>query len=520
MTKKLTDIPFERYSDGKIKRTDKNHQLLKQGLNETGSGMCLAKWSQVTMHLGTGLTHSCHHPIAHKIPLDELKDNPSALHNTNFKKQQRKDMLNGKRPAECDFCWRIEDNTDEISDRVYKSIDDFSIVDYDEIVNSTGDENVYPRYVEVDFSHVCNFKCSYCGPTYSSKWVEEIQQKGAYQFSSGQPFNNISEVPIKNSDQNPYTDAFWEWFPDALPHLHTFRITGGEPLLSKHTFKVFEYLLENPNPNLEFAINTNACPPGKLWDRLVKLVQQLEQRNCVKKFTLFISAESVGEAAEYSRRGLNWRLFETNLEYFLDNTTTTRIAVMSAFNVMSITTFVDLLKYVYELKCKYGRDGILDWMVSKGVDPVHIDPNLVNYRELNTPPKECMQRVAIDIPYVRHPDFLDANIINVELIEKYLVPAVAYMYSHMANHNFVGSMGFDQREADKLKRILVDILSVASNNRNTDGTTTRADIRKQRARFYEFIIEYDQRNLLKFAEVFPDMIEFYALCKTEYEKDN
>ena len=51
--------------------------------------------------------------------------------------------------------------------------------------------------------------------------------------------------------------------------MHVFRITGGEPLLSKHTMKVIDYLLENPQPNLDFAINTNACPPHKIWKSFI-----------------------------------------------------------------------------------------------------------------------------------------------------------------------------------------------------------------------------------------------------------
>ena len=84
---------------------DTNRKQMRDLLNKTGKGFCLAKWTQVTMHLGNGLTHSCHHPGAHSIPLDELKKNPSALHNTEFKKERRKEMLNGQRPKECDFCW-------------------------------------------------------------------------------------------------------------------------------------------------------------------------------------------------------------------------------------------------------------------------------------------------------------------------------------------------------------------------------------------------------------------------------
>ena len=48
---------------------------IKKQLDQKGKGFCAAKWTQVTIHLGTGMTHSCHHPSPHKIPLIELKNN-------------------------------------------------------------------------------------------------------------------------------------------------------------------------------------------------------------------------------------------------------------------------------------------------------------------------------------------------------------------------------------------------------------------------------------------------------------
>ena len=116
-----------------------DNQETKDFLNNVGCGFCLAKWTQVTIHLASGLTHSCHHVGAHKIPLEELKDNPSALHNTKEKKMRRKEMLAGKRPDECDYCWRIEDNTNEFSDRILKSASNWSQIDKDIISTSTGD---------------------------------------------------------------------------------------------------------------------------------------------------------------------------------------------------------------------------------------------------------------------------------------------------------------------------------------------------------------------------------------------
>jgi hypothetical protein len=54
-------------------------------LNAVSPSMCLAKWKQVTLNLTTGHTNSCYHPAPHKIPVDLLKDNPAALHNTPYK---------------------------------------------------------------------------------------------------------------------------------------------------------------------------------------------------------------------------------------------------------------------------------------------------------------------------------------------------------------------------------------------------------------------------------------------------
>ena len=131
---------------------------VKEQLDSKGCGFCLAKWTQVTIHLGMGLTHSCHHPVQHKIPLRELRNNPSALHNTRYKKKRRKEMLEGKRPKECDFCWNVEDNSNSFSDRVFKSSEPWSYDQMETIKNTPWNADYNPRYVEVSFSNTCNLK--------------------------------------------------------------------------------------------------------------------------------------------------------------------------------------------------------------------------------------------------------------------------------------------------------------------------------------------------------------------------
>lgn len=434
-------------------------------LNSVGPGFCLAKWTQVTIHLGSGLTHSCHHVGAHKIPLDELEENVGALHNTKEKKARRKEMLTGVRPAECDYCWRIEDNTSEYSDRVVKSIREWSQIDKDKIVAMPWDEDIYPRYVEVSFSNVCNFKCTYCGPPFSSKWTEEIKTHGPYKLKSNH-YNRIKQEETQYKlNENPYIKAFWEWFPEAVKHMVVFRITGGEPLLSKHTEQVINYLLENPQPNLRFAINTNACPPDDRWERFVSLIKQLEDKNAIKDFELFTSAESIGAQAEYSRFGMDWNLFEKNIRYFLKNTKQSKICVMSAFNILSLPSLTGYLRFLNDIKRSFGYD-----------------------------------RIVADFAYVRHPYFLDVKIANKDVIEKFFKPAINYIKTHNRFVNY---------EAFKLSRIYKDCMS-RLDNPLTD------DVKENRFRFYQFITEYDRRRGTNFLKVFPEYRAFFKFCKDTY----
>ena len=149
-------------------------EQMKQDL---GPALCLAKWKQVSFHLPTGLNNSCYHPPLHQISVEDLK-RTGGIHNTAHKKQQRKLMLAGQRPAECQYCWNMED-LGQLSDRHYRSGEPWAAVDFETIKNSTGDEDAIPSYVEVNFNHACNLSCSYCSPQFSSSWAAEGERSGA-----------------------------------------------------------------------------------------------------------------------------------------------------------------------------------------------------------------------------------------------------------------------------------------------------------------------------------------------------
>jgi len=452
----------------------------KKNLNDIGCGMCLAKWTQVTMHLQTGHTHSCHHPRTHVVPLSELKRNPTALHNTRYKKIARKEMLSGERPSECAYCWNVEDNSDRFSDRIFKSAESWSKPHYETIKNLDWRDNFNPKYVEVSFSNACNFKCSYCGPAFSSKWMEEIEKHGGYPTTDS--FNDKShlikenKVPILHSEFNPYVEAFWKWWPELYRDLHTFRITGGEPLMSKDTWGVLDYIIEEKNPNrkLKLAINSNLGVPDKLIDRFIEKIKRIEDEGRADEFVIFTSADTWGDQAEYIRHGLVFNKFWDNLNKILTECSRVNLTFMSTYNALSVPNYHKLIEGIYQLKKEYGS----------------------NDRYWNS-------AVFLDTSYLRYPTHQTVQILPQNFSKNIFQQAqlADFLGVPLFDNKYIG---YSDIEIQKIKRTYDWMISAKP------GETLLRD----QYNFRKFVDEHDLRRNTNFLKTFPELEEFYNFCGT------
>jgi organic radical activating enzyme len=458
---------------------NEHFEKTKEKLDKVGKGFCLAKWTQVTLQLQTGHNHSCHHPVTHKISELEVAQNPSALHNTNYKKNRRREMMEGLRPKECDYCWNIEDNSNEFSDRVYKSTEPWSMQYFDEVLKTKGEKDINPKYVEVSFSNVCNFKCSYCGPAFSSQWMDEIQQHGSYPTSTN--FNNLDylkstdQMPIPHNKKNPYVDAFWKWWPDLYKDLHTFRITGGEPLLAKDTFDVLDFINSEPNPNrkLNLSINTNLSAPEKIFNEFREKITKLMNEERVNEFILFTSCDAHGEHANYIRHGFNYDLFIERINILLTENPKLTIIIMSTYNALSVPSYKGLIKDVYELKKKY-----------------------------HSAERYYGSSVILDSSYLRWPPHQSVKILDKEWIDE--VNSQAQLMDFYEQVRVGGDgYGFTDIEITKVKRI-------AEWMKNHDDDST---FLKNRKDFFIFVRHHDMRRGTNFLEVFPEFDELYKKCR-------
>lgn len=463
---------------------DRIGQINEQLNEEMGPTFCLAKWHHTTIYLHRGQTHSCYHPSPHDVPRGEIKKDPSALHNTNEKIRERMEMLVGEKPTGCQYCWNVESLSDtHISDRMIRNASIYTPERLDEIKQNPYDYHINPEYIEVAFSNECNFKCGYCHPMHSSSFYQEVKKHGPVKNVKNHSVD-IDWFEAMEEDTNPYIEAWWEWWPTVSKTLNILRITGGEPVLHKTTWRLFNEIRENPLPNLEINMNSNLGTTSRHIEKLVKNVNDLITTNKIKKFKLFSSIETWGARAEYLRTGLNVELWEKNQDIYVRGVKS-HITHMCTFNILTVTSFKLFLEKVLEWREKY--DDVI--------------PNDIGNNPL-------VRKIRFDTPYLKEPLQYDMNILPKEQFLPYFDECLDFIAANLDDND---TKKFDTLEYEKFRRV-----------RDYFATTEYDDHRVHEGRvdFYNWFTEYDRRRNVNFLETFPDMADFYYMCKHLSDEQN
>lgn len=418
-----------------------------KAINNISNSFCAAKWYNVSIWLGNGKTASCHHPLAHKIPDEELAEDASALHNTEFKKKQRKMMLEGKRPPECSYCWTAEDASGGnkkgvYSDRVYQTAR-YTDAEIEALKVIPWDKNVNPKTLEICFDNFCNLACSYCNAEFSSTWHKDIKDNGEYVnmvTNGGKTYRQDGSLamPFGNKNKgNVYVKRFFDWFPDIREDLYELRISGGEPSRSPSFWKFISIC---DNETFDLAVNSNLIMNKKLLAKLIDASKKF------KRFEIYTSAECDGPLQEFVRDGFEWKTWEKNM-FTLDHMPSVhRVNVMMTISALSIWTVAEFM------------EKMITWR-----------------RSTNKPEQFCMS-----VNILRFPSFQSINIIDqdsknmlADSIETSLTKCREYM------------IGW---EANQFDRLIKYLRNVEKSYEDTD------QLDKKRKDFTNFITQYSERR--------------------------
>jgi hypothetical protein len=438
-------------------------EFRRQHLDTKSASFCAAKWYNATIWLGSGQTTSCHHPPAHAIDREAIKTRPSAIHNTDQKKQDRAQMLAGERPPGCEYCWKIEDmGVDAVSDRVYKS-KIYPIEALDQAFSTPAAQDVNLRTLEIAFDRTCQFACSYCNPAFSSTWTKDIKNNGAYTdlVSDGRnrfTHEHDSAQLYRFGENNPYVDAFFAWWESDLHKtLQELRITGGEPTMSGELWKLIDWFKANKGKSsTRLAINSNLG-----MDRS-KLFEFRDSLRDIPHVEIYTSMEAVGAQAEYIRDGLDYDLWMHNVQELLEHDHIRAVHCMATINALCLDSLDTFLDQWIRLKKVYGKD-----------------------------------RVNFTLNILRFPSFQSALVLPEQLKRHYQNKLTQwldrhrdqdYMHEHEINHTerlitYLDRVDTPHSEAFDMPKLLND--------------------------FRQFYTQYDQRRDKNFRETFANLTAWY-----------
>jgi organic radical activating enzyme len=349
---------------------------------------------------------------------------------------------------------------DAVSDRVYKS-KIYPIKALHDAYNTPAESDVDLRTLEIAFDRTCQFACSYCNPAFSTTWVKDIRNNGPYTNLVSDGRNHFTHAHdhsqlYKITEANPYVDAFFQWWETDLHRsLQELRITGGEPLMSAHTWRLIDWFrLNRGKSSTRLAINSNLGSEVDV-DRLLSSVSGME-------IDLYTSNEAVGLQAEYIRDGLDWDSWANNVERLLDSGEFRGIHVMCTINALCLSTLDQLLDCIVNWKLEYGREAI-----------------------------------SFTLNILRFPSFQSPLVLPDSLRTQYRDQLVDFMTRHK------GSSYLQEHEINHVQR-LVDYLDVVKTP-HSDAF----EMPKLLNDFGQFYSQYDGRRHKNFGAAFPTLAAWY-----------
>lgn len=460
--------------------------------NNIESTICRAAWDYPVLNLSNNEISMCCHSKHHKVTNEDIEALGTNLFTKYIPiKQAKTDLLNGVQNSNCSYCWDIESKgmkssrsgldgfTYYLADNNYFGTKDFKTIQ-DKLLNLSEEEKTNlaekldaPRNIEIALGNTCDLKCMYCNEFFSSQWaVEKIKYKEL----------NKSFMPneVSQHTTNKMEEVWWDWFENQVSDkVWIIGFIGGEPLIIDKLYDYVDRILKKyENSTLThpiyISIVTNFNTPDAYFNKFLALVNKIARTPWIT-LDLSISLESLGDKTEFVRTGSKWERVEGNLNKLLTEINKLKaenipyvenkivVNVMAALNALCISDLPNFFNWVVNLQSTYNL-------------PINIRGSQVVYPQWLSPG-------ILPESYV---DYIEQSI---TILENGKLDNSKYLFGYWTNY------------IEHLKEVAKGI------------QRTEKDIEARKS-FVENINLLTSRRNLDFNKTFPEMIEFYEMCKT------
>lgn len=241
--------------------------------------------------------------------------------NSNFKKQLRLDLIDGKKPEACSHCWHLEnnDNTKGDSMRLQSALNLIPVSEVQDRIEYAKNNNGYLDKIAYNFQimpgNLCNLACKMCQPKYSTTFSKFFQSKN---------YKNENEIIFVN-DYLPgektlnFIGDVYDWPKKKTLHevfsayyndIKEIIILGGEPTIVEENLDFLQELINHGlHETINLAILTNGTNLNKkFYDIILKF----------KNPGIVMSLDGMDEIAYIQRYPSNWASIEGNLKKLYD----------------------------------------------------------------------------------------------------------------------------------------------------------------------------------------------------------
>lgn len=237
--------------------------------------------------------NSCCAATATKIDLSWLKHNPGQLFNTPELLSERTAMLNNQPVDSCeDTCWSAERRGLPSRRTIMKS-------------EARTHTDVYssPKILHINVGSDCNLTCSYCCKQYSTAWLRDVNDHGAYTDEARYQITSNDRIVLELGQVAIKQSRSYQAIVQEVKRITTasqIEITGGEPFL----YNGLSELIAGLSAPVDVFTGLGVNP-----DRLRRMLDQLPTAT-----TFTVSAENTGTLYEFNRYGNTWDQFRRNLD--------------------------------------------------------------------------------------------------------------------------------------------------------------------------------------------------------------
>jgi len=444
--------------------------------------ICDLKWNYPIFNLDRGEFRSCCRTPSRKVDQGELDSiGIDAFLNSKHQLQSRLDLIQGKKHADCQSCWKLENSgmtsprhsTVQFAELLHKKKNTPGEFIYNEDalridLNSITDINdpvltsYHPYMLEISLGNTCDMKCMYCSHHYSTQWGSEKIKWG--EITQEQLDREFPKAP------DGFNEKYWEWFDTVKLHLGRLGIIGGEPLIMPEFYQFADRLIESiesvkdqRKQKMSFWIVTNMNTPPNYLEKFFKYLPKLTE---VFNVEILVSMESVGERAEYIRNGVNWNRFVNNLDKLLSRKDLNfTFGFILSLNVLNISSLKEFVQFAENLYLKYDK-------------PIALKHNIISFPDWQS-------------PFILTPDFAD-----------YVEDCIEYMKTR------TDVMPIVQDYFGRWDQYIIFLETLSASIKNGVG-----DKSAERKKFASWFDTYDHRRNLKLLETFPEYVGFYEMCR-------